>query len=206
MEENVQKWAEAHGTDVPDALRAKEHDGESLKHMYMGGADKAQLSAAIFQQYVLRPDMIRSPERRLLNRFLDGIGPMRVMGQKVGQVVGFQMNENLRDRCIHRMSAYVAQQGEEIMTKGQQNNTIWILVSGAAELMVPPRMAKLVDGKSEKKGKEKVTVRLMSVRNIPMGNVSLSTRAVLAGLLCRLSADVQFSFCLSFCVLSERSV
>lgn len=162
VQENVEKWAETHGAEIPEHFQVKAQHDEAQAAMYISGAEKAQLSAAVFQLHACKPDMVNSPERQLLRRWLDGIGPMREMRA---------YPDEARDGCIGRMSTRVAQQGEEIVVKGEPNASIWLVVSGTAELMVPARTSRLVDSKAEKKHMEKVLVKLVSVRNVPTAAV-----------------------------------
>lgn len=163
VHESVERWAEAHGAEIPEHLRAKDQEEDGAADMYMSGADMTQLSDAIFQQRAHNPDMKESPERQLLHRWLDGVGPMREMGALLNGVN--------RDACIGRMRAHVVQQGKDILVKGEANDSIWLVVSGRVQLMVPARMSRLMEGKAVKKEMEKVSVKLISVRNVPMGTV-----------------------------------
>ena len=127
--------------------------------MYMSGADVSALSAAVFQK------KRTSVERRLLSRWLDGIGPMRVMGSAV-ENQGL-LYKDCRDVFVDRMTTVVAQQGEDIIRKGEQNRSIYIVVSGAAELMVPPAMSEIVDAEAQNKNLNKVVIKLLGASNVP---------------------------------------
>jgi hypothetical protein len=158
--DNVQQWADAHGEEVPEHLRAKGGTGaRDCADMYMGGADVSALSAAVFQK------KRTSVERRLLSRWLDGIGPMRVMGSAV-ENQGL-LYKDCRDVCVDRMATVVAQQGEDIIRKGEQNRSIYIVVSGAAELMVPPAMSEIVDAEAQNKNMDKVVIKLLGASDVP---------------------------------------
>ena len=162
IHEGVQHWADHHGADIPAHLRPKEHSTSA----YMSGFDSSQLSAAIFQKHAHKRRMKDSPERQLVRRWFEGIGPLREMSTAKG---GFLETLNAQDVFLHRASTHVAQQGEDIMVKGEPNNSIWIVISGSAELMVSPHDAEQVN-----MGMDTVAIKLRSVCNVPMATVSHS--------------------------------
>ena len=153
VQDGVEEWAHKTGNTVPEGLLRKGAAG-SGSGAHLSSSEMAQVSQAF-----ARPYLQCSPaERALINKWLDGIGPMRHMGLMPG---------GHREECINRMKKRVVQQGEEIVQKGGTNGCIFFVLSGKAGLFLPRAEMMTGQGDLAKQLWLQAHVKVLSAENLP---------------------------------------
>ena len=130
---------------------------ESGDQSFMSGADETALSRAFFASTVKHNQ--RSPsDKELITRFMRGIGPMRHMYEMPGGVL---------EHCLQRVAMQVAPAGTEIMSSGDINKSVFIVISGTANLLVPSMAAKAAKiDRSKKSMSDRLTVCVLGATDL----------------------------------------
>jgi hypothetical protein len=114
-------WDAAHGGSGGDGADV---DG-SIRSIFMSGNDISRLARAFFNTSA--HDGREEADKQLITRWMQGIGPMRNLGETYLGLV-LQSAEN----CVR-------QKGEAIVRANENNRDIYVLVSGTAKLKLPQR-------------------------------------------------------------------
>ena len=103
-------------------------DDATIQSVYFTEKEQAELSRAFFAhtKHITRPVAAKN----LILRWMRGIGPMRHMET-------WKPDEGFLELALQNSTCRVAQKGEELISHGQVNDAIYILISGTATLKLP---------------------------------------------------------------------
>jgi len=103
-------------------------DDATVQSVYFTEKEQAELSRAFFAhtKHITRPVAAKN----LILRWMRGIGPMRHMET-------WKPDEGFLELALQNSTCRVAQKGEELISHGQVNDAIYILISGTATLKLP---------------------------------------------------------------------